>query len=74
MTFIPDSVIDRVTDVIINTRDLCGNEGVAALEFCREEGLGKEDSFKVVRIAKFRANARWNGFQKAAGVNPRHTW
>ena len=74
MSFIPETVIDEVVDIIINTRDLCGNEGIAALEHAKELGLDKAAAFKVVRIATFRANARWNAFKKAAGVNPKHVF
>ena len=63
-TFIPEILVDQLVDVIINTRDFCGNEGVAALELAKELGLDKADAFKAVRIASFRANARWNGFKK----------
>jgi hypothetical protein len=73
MTYIPDTVIQQAADVIITTRDFCGDEREAVREWCAENGY-KAEWQKVHRIAKFRANAAWNEFQKAAGVNPRHTW
>lgn len=71
--FIPSDVIDLAVETIIVTRDFCGNEKEAVREFAVESGFGSEWE-KIHRIANFRANARWNGFKKAAGVNPRHTW
>lgn len=73
MQHIPESVIAEAIDVIINTRDFCGNEREAVLEFAAEAGFAGEAA-KIHRIANFRANARWNGFKKAAGVNPKHCW
>ena len=69
---IPESVIDGAVDVIINTRDFCGDEREAVREYCADEGQAHWQT--VYRIANFRANARWNAFQKAAGVNPKHTF
>lgn len=73
MKNIPEQIIEEAIELIINTRDFCGNEVVAVYEFAAESGFGEEAS-KIYRIAKFRANARWNGFKKAAGVNPKHCW
>lgn len=69
---IPESVIDGAVDVIIATRDFCGDEREAVRDYCADLQLR---SWKTVyRVANFRANARWNQFQKAAGVNPKHTF
>ena len=73
MTFIPETVIEQAVTAIINTRDFCGNERMAAFEVAREAGF-KAEMGKVWQIANFRANAKWNNFKKAAGVNPKHTW
>lgn len=72
MSYISNAVIDNAVDLIINTRDFCGDEKHAVRDYCADEGIG--DWQKVWRIANFRANARWNGFKKQAGVNPKYTF
>jgi hypothetical protein len=69
--FIPSHILDAAVEVIVNTRDFCGNEAFAVREFCNETGF-KSEWQKIHRIANFRANAKWNAFKKAAGVNPKH--
>ena len=70
--FISDKIIDNAVELIINTRDFCGNEKQAIRDFCHEEKI--TDWKKVYGIANFRANAKWNQFKKDAGVNPRYTF
>lgn len=72
MSYISDAVISNAVDLIINTRDFCGNEKQAVIDFCKEEGIA--DWRKVYGIANFRANALWNQYQKDAGVNPKYTF
>jgi hypothetical protein len=72
MSYIPNAIIDNAVDLIINTRDFCGDEKQAVKDFCADEGIA--DWQKVWGIANFRANARWNGFKKQAGVNPKYTF
>jgi hypothetical protein len=72
MAFISDAVISNAVDLIINTRDFCGNEKQAVKDFCAEEKIA--DWRKVYGIANFRANALWNQYQKDAGVNPKYTF
>jgi hypothetical protein len=70
MSYIPNAIIDNAVDLIINTRDFCGDEKQAVKDFCADENIA--DWQKVWGIANFRANARWNGFKKQAGVNPKY--
>jgi hypothetical protein len=70
MAFINEKTIAQAVDLIINTRDFCGNEMQAIQDFCADENI--KDWHKVWRIANFRANARWNGYKKQAGVNPKY--
>lgn len=70
MTYISNQIIDQAVDLIINTRDFCGNEKLAVKDFCAEENIA--DWKKVWGIANFRANAAWNQSKKAAGVNPKY--
>jgi len=70
MAHITDTLIDEAASLIITTRDFCGNEAEAIREFAAENNVA--DWRKLFGIAKFRANAEWNGFKKAAGVNPKH--
>ena len=72
MAFISDAIISNAVDLIINTRDFCGNEKQAVKDFCAEEKIA--DWRKVYGIANFRANALWNQYQKDAGVNPKYTF
>ena len=67
---IPEAVIDGAVDIILNTRDFCGDEREAVRDFCADEGQPHWQT--VYRLAAFRANAAWNQCKKAAGVNPRH--
>lgn len=64
--------IEQIVDVIINTRDFCGNEHEAATEEAFELGLRGKDLETAVKAARFQANAKWNGFQRAAGVPEKH--
>jgi hypothetical protein len=72
MAFISEAVISNAVDLIINTRDFCGNEKQAVKDFCADEKIA--DWRKVYGIANFRANALWNQYQKDAGVNPKYTF
>jgi hypothetical protein len=72
MSYISNAVISNAVDLIINTRDFCGNEKQAVKDFCAEEKIA--DWRKVYGIANFRANALWNQYQKDAGVNPKYTF
>lgn len=70
MTYISDNIINNAIDLIINTRDFCGDEKQAIKDFCADEKIN--DWQKVYRIANFRANHQWNEFKKQAGVNPKY--
>ena len=70
MTYISENIIDSAVDVIINTRDFCGNEKQAVRDYCADEKIN--DWQKVYKIANFRANARWNQYKIDAGVNPKY--
>ncbi len=72
MSYIADSIIQNIVDVIINTRDFCGNEWEAATDEAYASGLVGSDIPKAVKIANFRANKVWNSHKKAAGVNPKY--
>jgi len=68
--FIPDNIIDEAVDAIINARDFCGSEREAVIDVLADHGIrDRDDRNKVWRVAKFRANAKWNGFKREAGVN-----
>ena len=69
--FIPKHIIAGAVQMILNTRDFCGNEAEAVREFATEHGF-KADWQKIHGIANFRANGAWNAAKKAAGVNPKH--
>ena len=70
MTYISENIIDSAVDVIINTRDFCGNERQAVRDYCADEKIN--DWQKVYKIANFKANARWNQYKIEAGVNPKY--
>mgnify|MGYP003117583263 CR=1 FL=1 len=72
--YISDDTINTTIDAIISARDFCGNEREAALDCLAELGVKGKDAVKAYRIANFRANARWNAYKKAAGVNPKYTF
>ncbi len=71
-TYIKKEHIAYVTKIILNTREFCGNEVEAGLEAALECGYDHNDALRLHRIANFRANAEWNGYKKAAGVNPKY--
>ena len=70
MSYITQNQISQAVDLIINTREFCGDEMLAICDFCADENI--QDWRKVWRIANFRANAIWNQFKKDANVNPRY--
>ena len=70
MTFISESTMDQAVELIINTRDFCGNEKQAIKDFCADEKI--VNWYKVYKIANFRANAVWDGFKREAGVDQKY--
>lgn len=70
MSYITENQINQAIELIINTRDFCGDEKLAIIDFCQDENI--KDWRKVYRIANFRANQRWNDYKKQAGVNPKY--
>jgi hypothetical protein len=69
--FIPKHIIAGAVQMILNTRDFCGDEVEAVREFAIENGF-RDDWRKIHGIANFRANSAWNAAKKAAGVNAKH--
>jgi hypothetical protein len=70
---IPDRVIDEAIEAIITARDFCGDEREAVKEVANDNGFFHV--WKALhKIANFHANAQWNAWKKAAGVNPKHCW
>lgn len=67
---ISERQINDAVELVLNTRDFCGNEKEAIQDFCADEGI--KDWHKVWSIANFRANNVWNNFKKTAGVNPKY--
>jgi hypothetical protein len=68
--FIKEHIIDEAVDAIINARDFCGSEKEAVIIVVDDHKIkAPADRNKVWKIAKFRANARWNKFKREAGVN-----
>jgi hypothetical protein len=49
--------INAVADVIVNTRDFCGNEREAAFETMAELGVPRRDRAMLFVMAKSQANA-----------------
>jgi len=71
--FIAQEIIEEATDAIIAARDFCGNEKEAVIDVVDDHGIkAKADRNKVWKIARFRANKIWNGFQREAGVAEKH--
>ena len=70
MSYLPENVINQAIDLIINTRDFCGDEMQAIQDFCADENI--KDWHKLYRIANFRANAQWNEYKKQAGVSQKY--
>jgi hypothetical protein len=70
--YISNQIIENAIELILNTRDFCGDEKEAIRDYCHDEKIA--DWKKVYSIANFRANAKWNQFKKDAGVNPKYTF
>ena len=68
--YLSDQIIDNAIEIILNTREFCGNEMLAVHEYCADENI--EDWLRVYRIANFRAIKKWNQYKKQAGVNPKY--
>ena len=62
--------INNAVELIINTRDFCGNEMEAIQDYCADENI--RDWHSLWLIANFQANAKWNVYKKQANVNPKH--
>ena len=59
-------LIDGAVDVIINTRDFCGNEKQAVRDYCFENKVS--DCKGLYRMAMAKANLKWNAYRREAGV------
>ena len=70
--YISENVINDVVDIIVNTRDFCGNEKEAAIDRFFDHGIVGCYAARGSKVANYRANARWNDRKKAAGVNPKY--
>lgn len=67
--YIPETVIAAAVRTILATRDFCGNEYSAIVDFCAAHGVTDRATVrKLYRIARYRANAEWNQCQRDAGV------
>ena len=62
--------LNDAVELIINTRDFCGNEIEAIQDYCANENI--RDWQGLWKLANFQANAKWNNFKKAAGVSAKH--
>lgn len=70
--YISGSIISEATDQILNARDFCGDEREAVRAVCDDYNITRRsDRNKVWRIAKYRANGRWNQYKRQAGVAER---
>ena len=65
-----ENQISEAVDLIVNTRDFCGDEVSAICDYCSDENIA--DWKALWSVANFRANAKWNSYKKAAGVNPKY--
>ena len=67
--YISGSIINEATDQILNAREFCGDEKEAVRAVCDDHNIRRRsDRNKVWRIAKYRANGRWNQYKRQAGV------
>jgi hypothetical protein len=62
--------VSACVDVVINTRDFCGNEAEAIADYCADEGIKATGEF--IHAVRNRANHIWRRHQKAAGVKPKY--
>ena len=62
--------IAYTADRIITSRDFCGNEKEASQDAAEE--LGIKWSIKLYRMARYRANGKWNQYQRQAGVKEKY--
>ena len=68
-------IINDLVDIIINTRDLCGNEKEAAIDHLADEYKIKgQEAKELYAKANFQANNKWNNLKKEAGVKPKYTF
>ena len=65
-----ENQINDAVELIINTRDFCGNEMEAIQDYCADEGI--RDWHGLWKLANFRANAQWNAYKIQANVNPKY--
>lgn len=62
--------VSSCVDIVLNTRDFCGDENEAIADYCADEKIEKSDTF--VAAVKNRVNHIWRKHQKAAGVKPKY--
>jgi hypothetical protein len=60
--------IKKIANVIVNTRDFCGDEREAAFEQMAELGIPRRDRALMFVMALGVANVTWRKSQKAADV------
>lgn len=66
------ALLDSLVEVIINTRDFCGNEREAAIDYLADEGIRGDEAATLYRKANYKANGQWNKYKRLAGVNEKH--
>jgi hypothetical protein len=64
--------ISNAVDLILNTREFCGNEKESVRDYCAHERI--DNWYALWQVANFRANAFWNEYKKDAGVNPKYIY
>lgn len=59
-----EAQVSDATNLILNTRDFCGNEAAAIADYCADENIS--DWFGLFELAQTRADAEWAECKQAA--------
>lgn len=65
--------VESAVEVILNTRDFCGNEREAVRDLCADLGMTLEWQ-KIYMEALVQANQRWEACRRHAGVRNPARW
>lgn len=66
MTTLTQDQLEHAAEVLIRTRDFCGDEREAFIEWCADNNLRPTKA--AYSFVRFEVNRQWRVFQRAAGV------
>lgn len=65
-----ENAIENAKNIVLNTRDFCGNEKEAAIDSLKEDGI--KPTSEILAIIASQTNSAWAKSQTMAGVKKKY--